>query len=203
MCLSASPLACGAQQGLRDEGQNSLPFMPACAVRPGWSCSTRTAPSTLSNRRAHRARPPCLRPRYRAYAQLRRERDRHPQLDLRLPRRRHQQHPRLRARLPRRASIALEQNYRSTNSILGAANSVIENNRERKPKRLFSDLGAGDPVQVVEVEDEHTEARFVAAEIARLVETGCRRARSPSSTGRTHSAACSRTCSCGRTCPTR
>ena len=64
--------------------------------------------------------------------------------------------------------IALEQNYRSTNSILEAANAVIENNRERKPKRLFSDLGAGDPVQVVEVEDEHAEARFVAAEIARL-----------------------------------
>jgi DNA helicase-2/ATP-dependent DNA helicase PcrA len=69
-------------------------------------------------------------------------------------------------------SIALEQNYRSTNSILGAANAVIENNRDRKPKRLFSELGEGDPVQVVEVEDEHTEARFVAAEIARLVDEG-------------------------------
>ena len=69
-------------------------------------------------------------------------------------------------------SIALEQNYRSTNSILGAANAVIENNRDRKPKRLFSELGEGEPVQVVEVEDEHTEARFVAAEIARLVDDG-------------------------------
>jgi DNA helicase-2/ATP-dependent DNA helicase PcrA len=69
-------------------------------------------------------------------------------------------------------TIALEQNYRSTNSILGAANAVIDNNRERKPKRLFSDLGLGDPVSVVEVEDEHAEARFVAAEIARLVEEG-------------------------------
>ena len=69
-------------------------------------------------------------------------------------------------------SIALEQNYRSTNSILGAANAVIENNRDRKPKHLFSELGQGDPVQVVEVEDEHTEARYVAAEIARLVEDG-------------------------------
>src|SRR5690349_8863261 len=73
---------------------------------------------------------------------------------------------------PGAATIALEQNYRSTNAILGAANAVIENNRERKPKRLFSELGEGDPVQVVEVEDEHTEARFVAAEIARLVESG-------------------------------
>jgi DNA helicase-2/ATP-dependent DNA helicase PcrA len=67
--------------------------------------------------------------------------------------------------------IALEQNYRSTNRILGAANAVIEHNRDRKPKHLFSDLGEGDPVEVVEVEDEHAEARFVAAEIARLVNT--------------------------------
>ncbi len=68
--------------------------------------------------------------------------------------------------------IALEQNYRSRNAILRAANAVIEHNRERKPKRLFSELGDGDPVQVIEVEDEHAEARFVAAEIARLVEEG-------------------------------
>ena len=66
--------------------------------------------------------------------------------------------------------IALEQNYRSTNHILRAANSVIEENRERKPKRLFSDLGEGLPVRVFEVEDEHAEARFVAAEIASLLE---------------------------------
>jgi DNA helicase-2/ATP-dependent DNA helicase PcrA len=69
-------------------------------------------------------------------------------------------------------TIALEQNYRSTNSILEAANAVIDNNRDRKPKRLWSELGEGDPVEVVEVEDEHAEARFVAAEIARLVESG-------------------------------
>jgi ATP-dependent DNA helicase UvrD/PcrA len=66
--------------------------------------------------------------------------------------------------------IALEQNYRSTNHILRAANAVIEENRERKPKRLFSELGEGDPVRVVEVEDEHAEARFVAAEIASLLD---------------------------------
>jgi DNA helicase-2/ATP-dependent DNA helicase PcrA len=68
--------------------------------------------------------------------------------------------------------IALEQNYRSTNSILGAANHVISHNRERKPKNLFSELGVGDPVRAIEVEDEHAEARFVAVEIARLVEEG-------------------------------
>jgi ATP-dependent DNA helicase UvrD/PcrA len=68
--------------------------------------------------------------------------------------------------------IPLEQNYRSTNRILRAANAVIEHNRERKPKRLFSDLGEGDPVRVIEVEDEHAEARFVAAEIASLIDGG-------------------------------
>ncbi len=69
-------------------------------------------------------------------------------------------------------TIALEQNYRSTNTILQAANAVIENNRERKPKNLWSELGEGDPVRVLEVEDEHAEARFVAAEIAMLTEEG-------------------------------
>src|SRR5437588_5837970 len=73
---------------------------------------------------------------------------------------------------PGTRTIALEQNYRSTNAILGAANAVISNNRERKPKELWSDLGPGDPVHVVEVEDEHAEARFVAAGIAGLVEEG-------------------------------
>jgi DNA helicase II / ATP-dependent DNA helicase PcrA len=69
-------------------------------------------------------------------------------------------------------SIALEQNYRSTNTILRAANHVIRNNRERKEKNLWSELGEGLPVHVIEVEDEHAEARFVAAEIAALVEEG-------------------------------
>ena len=68
--------------------------------------------------------------------------------------------------------IPLEQNYRSTNMILRAANSLIEHNRERKEKRLFSDLGEGNPVRVIEVEDEHAEARFVAAEIASLIDGG-------------------------------
>jgi DNA helicase II / ATP-dependent DNA helicase PcrA len=69
-------------------------------------------------------------------------------------------------------TIALEQNYRSTQNILDAANGVIRNNRERKEKNLWSELGEGDPVRVVEVEDEHAEARYVAAEIALLVEQG-------------------------------
>src|SRR5213595_230837 len=67
-------------------------------------------------------------------------------------------------------TIALEQNYRSTQHILDAANGVISHNRERKEKNLWSELGEGDPVRVIEVEDEHAEVRYVAAEIALLVE---------------------------------
>jgi DNA helicase-2/ATP-dependent DNA helicase PcrA len=73
---------------------------------------------------------------------------------------------------PGTRTVSLEQNYRSTNLILDAANTVISNNRERKPKELWSELGDGEPVRVVEVEDEHAEARFVAAGIAGLVEQG-------------------------------
>jgi len=73
---------------------------------------------------------------------------------------------------PGARTIPLEQNYRSTNHILGAANGVISHNRERKEKNLWSELGDGDPVRVVEVEDEHAEARYVAAGIASLVEEG-------------------------------
>ncbi len=73
---------------------------------------------------------------------------------------------------PETRTIPLEQNYRSTNAILEAANSVIANNSERKEKRLWSELGDGDPVRVIEVEDEQSEARYVAAQIAGLVEEG-------------------------------
>jgi hypothetical protein len=73
---------------------------------------------------------------------------------------------------PETKVVALEQNYRSTNNILGAANAVISHNRERKEKELWSELGDGEPVRVVEVEDEQAEARFVTAEIARLVDEG-------------------------------
>ncbi len=68
--------------------------------------------------------------------------------------------------------ISLEQNYRSTNTILSAANAVISHNRERKEKSLWSELGEGELVHVVETEDEHAEARFVASEIAALIGGG-------------------------------
>ena len=57
--------------------------------------------------------------------------------------------------------VKLEQNYRSTQTILNASNGVISNNRQRKDKFLWSDIGEGDPVHVRELEDEHAEARFV------------------------------------------
>jgi DNA helicase-2/ATP-dependent DNA helicase PcrA len=66
--------------------------------------------------------------------------------------------------------VKLEQNYRSTQTILSAANAVVSHNVGRKPKELWTDLGEGDPVQVAELDDEHTEARFVAAEIERLAD---------------------------------
>jgi DNA helicase-2/ATP-dependent DNA helicase PcrA len=71
--------------------------------------------------------------------------------------------------------VKLEQNYRSTQTILDAANAVISNNRGRKPKNLWTDLGQGDPIKVRELDDEHAEARFVTGEIQRLVDEGVSR----------------------------
>ncbi len=72
--------------------------------------------------------------------------------------------------------VKLEQNYRSTQTILDAANAVIANNRGRKSKLLWTDLGQGDPIKVRELEDEHAEARFVTGELQRLVDEGVSRA---------------------------
>jgi DNA helicase II / ATP-dependent DNA helicase PcrA len=66
--------------------------------------------------------------------------------------------------------IKLEQNYRSTQTILSAANAVVSHNRERRPKELWTDVVGGDPVQLYELGDEHEEARWVAGEIDRLAE---------------------------------
>jgi DNA helicase II / ATP-dependent DNA helicase PcrA len=64
--------------------------------------------------------------------------------------------------------ILLEQNYRSTQTILNAANAVITKNPDRKPKRLWSDQGAGEPIRGYVAENEHDEAAFVAQEVDRL-----------------------------------
>lgn len=72
---------------------------------------------------------------------------------------------------PDATTILLEQNYRSTQTILSAANSVIGNNRGRKPKRLWTDAGAGERIVGYVSDDEHDEARFVSEEIDKLVDT--------------------------------
>jgi ATP-dependent DNA helicase UvrD/PcrA len=66
--------------------------------------------------------------------------------------------------------VKLEQNYRSTQTILSAANAVVERNRERRPKELWSEGDEGAKVQLNELTDEHQEARWVAGEIERLEE---------------------------------
>jgi ATP-dependent DNA helicase UvrD/PcrA len=71
--------------------------------------------------------------------------------------------------------VRLEQNYRSTQTILDAANAVIACNRGRRSKRLWSELGSGEPIHVRELDDEHAEARFVTGEIQRLVDGGSAR----------------------------
>ena len=65
--------------------------------------------------------------------------------------------------------IKLEQNYRSTTTILDVANELVAHNRGRKPKNLWSDRGVGDPVVVMECADEHEEARLVCGEVVSLL----------------------------------
>ncbi len=72
--------------------------------------------------------------------------------------------------------VKLEQNYRSTQTILSAANAVIAHNREQKHKSLWTNAGDGEPVRIRELDDEHAEARYVVGEIERLVDEGASRA---------------------------
>ena len=69
-------------------------------------------------------------------------------------------------------TILLEQNYRSTQNILSAANSVIANNEGRKAKNLWSESGAGDIIKGYVAEDEHDEADFIIGEIKKLRDAG-------------------------------
>lgn len=73
---------------------------------------------------------------------------------------------------PQARTILLEQNYRSTQNILSAANSVISKNTGRREKRLWTDSGEGELITGYVADNEHDEARFVAAEIDRLVDGG-------------------------------
>ena len=71
-------------------------------------------------------------------------------------------------------TVVLAQNYRSTQNILNAANAVISNNIERKPKNLWSDSGTGDPIVRYYADDEHDEARWIAQQIHEAHETDAR-----------------------------
>ena len=73
---------------------------------------------------------------------------------------------------PGASVIMLEQNYRSTQTILSAANAVIRLNPARKPKNLWSDAGDGPLIQGYVADTEHDEAQFVAGEVARLRDAG-------------------------------
>ena len=66
---------------------------------------------------------------------------------------------------PDATMIVLDQNYRSTQRILDAANAVIANNAARRPKHLWTEQGDGAPIVRYEAEDEHDEASFVVGEI--------------------------------------
>ncbi|WP_278314257.1 UvrD-helicase domain-containing protein [Lolliginicoccus levis] len=69
-------------------------------------------------------------------------------------------------------TILLEQNYRSTQNILTAANSVIARNEGRRPKNLWTEAGAGEPIVGYVADNEHDEATFVVSEIDQLADAG-------------------------------
>ncbi|GAA2414112.1 DNA helicase PcrA [Streptomyces glaucosporus] len=77
---------------------------------------------------------------------------------------------------PDATTVLLEQNYRSTQTILSAANAVIERNENRRPKNLWTEAGAGAPITGYVADTEHDEAQFVAEEIDRLTDEGTAKA---------------------------
>ena len=74
---------------------------------------------------------------------------------------------------PQARTILLEQNYRSTQTILNAANAVIAKNENRREKNLWTAHGQGEKIIGYVADNEHDEARFIAAEIDKLVDGGC------------------------------
>ena len=83
-------------------------------------------------------------------------------VDLQLARRRHPQYSGFRARFSQRPTIRLEQNYRSTKNILAAAGAVVENNKARKGKKLWTEADAGVPLGLYAGYDAENEALFIA-----------------------------------------
>ncbi len=68
--------------------------------------------------------------------------------------------------------VVLEQNYRSTETVLDAANAVISNNPQRKPKRLWTDRGLGEKITLFQGDDEHAESSFIADQISGFEKEG-------------------------------
>jgi len=71
---------------------------------------------------------------------------------------------------PEAVTVVLDQNYRSSQRILDAANAVIQNNASHRPKHLWTDRGEGEPIVRFQGDDEHDEAAFVVREIHRLID---------------------------------
>ncbi|HQL38896.1 MAG TPA: UvrD-helicase domain-containing protein [Anaerolineaceae bacterium] len=76
---------------------------------------------------------------------------------------------------PECRKILLEQNYRSTQTVLNAARAVIDRNRHRTPKHLFSDRGDGNRIVIHEAVDDHAEAAFVVDSIRQMLDAGAAR----------------------------
>ena len=71
---------------------------------------------------------------------------------------------------PEAKTVRLEQNYRSTGSILAAANAVIQNNQNRKGKQLWTQSEQGEPIRLIECDSDRREARYVVESIQRLLQ---------------------------------
>ena len=113
------------------------------------------------------------------------------------------EHPQLSGRLPDAHVVKLEQNYRSTQTILSAANAVVANNRGRMAKALWTEIGEGDPSRCGS-SPTSTRRRGSSRRRSSGWSTRASRARrSRSSTGPTRSRGCSRTCWCARRSATR
>src|SRR5262249_59055952 len=80
--------------------------------------------------------------------------------------------PELERACPGARVLRLEQNYRSTQNILAAANAVVSKNQGRMPKNLWSDAGDGPPLVGYVADSEHDEAAFVAEEVDKLSDAG-------------------------------
>ena len=105
---------------------------------------------------------------------------------------------------PDATTILLEQNYRSTQRILNAANAVIARNTGRRPKNLWTDAGDGELIEGYVADNEHDEAAWVAEQIDALVDEGKAQPKDIAVFYRTNTPpGCSRRSSSASACPTR